>query len=125
MAYGEMPAEEPSDDHEALKLLRDLRSDSGNYVSDQKSHLMKMCLQEIAEARGDTEAYIAQYSARELKRPDIAAEVAQLLLAEGNADDAMATLTGADLATTDVREALEFCDLISQASTKAAFMSAV
>ena len=35
------------------------------------------------------------------------------------------TLTGADLATTDVREALEFCDLISQASTKAAFMSAV
>ena len=96
-AYGEMPAEEPSDDHEALRFLRDLRSDSGNYVSDQKSQLMKMCLQEIAEARGDTEAYIAQYSARELTRPDIAAEVAQLLLAEGNADDAMATLTGADL----------------------------
>ncbi len=31
-AYGQMPADEPSDDHEALIFLRDLRSDSGNYA---------------------------------------------------------------------------------------------
>jgi len=94
--HAEMPAEEAPEDHEALRFLRDLRSDSGNYATDQKDRLIKMCLQEIAEARGDTAAYIAQYSARELIRPDIAAEVAQLLLAQGQTEDALATLTGAD-----------------------------
>ncbi|XHY17221.1 hypothetical protein SuNHUV7_20140 (plasmid) [Pseudoseohaeicola sp. NH-UV-7] len=29
-----------------------------------------MCLQEIAEAQGDTAAYIAQYSKHDLARPD-------------------------------------------------------
>ena len=56
-----------------------------------------MCLQDIAEAQGDTEAYIAQYSDADLERPDIAAEVAQLLLSQGQAGDALNTLTGADL----------------------------
>ncbi|MEP1201636.1 DUF6880 family protein [Tateyamaria sp.] len=97
-AYGEMPAEESPDYHEALLFLRDLRSDSGDYASDQKDRLIKICLQEIAEAQGDTAAYIAQYSERDLERPDIAAEVAQLLLSQGQANDALKTLTGADLA---------------------------
>ena len=96
-AYSEVPAEELPEDHEALRFLRDLRSDSGDYVSDQKDRLIKMCLQEIAEAQGDTDAYIAQYSARDLARPDIAAEVAQLLLSQGEAEEALKTLTDADL----------------------------
>ncbi|WP_298971750.1 DUF6880 family protein [uncultured Roseobacter sp.] len=96
-AYREMPAEASQDDHEALRFLRDLRGDSGNYVSDQKDRLIKMCLQEIAEAQGDTDAYIAQYSAHDLARPDIAAEVAQLLLSQGEAKEALKTLTEADL----------------------------
>lgn len=94
--YARMPAEDTPDEHEALRFLRDLRSGTGNYAVDQKNHLIKTCLQEIAEARGDTEAYIAQYSNRELTRPDIAAEVALLFLAQGQADAALATLTGAD-----------------------------
>lgn len=98
VAYGEMSVQASSDEHEALRFLRDLRSDNGDYARDQKDRLVKMCLQEIAEAQGDTEAYIAQYSARERTRPDVAAEVAQLLLAQGQADDALDTLTGADLA---------------------------
>ena len=96
-AFSEIPAEEASDDHEALRFLRDLRSDGGNYARDQKDRLVKMCLQEIAEAQGDTAAYIAQYSGRDLARPGIAAEVAQLLLSQGQADEALKTLTGADL----------------------------
>ena len=96
-AYSEMPAEESFEDHDALRFLRDLRSDNGGYASDQKDRFIKMCLQEIAEAQGDTAAYIAQYSARDLARPDIAAEVAHLLLAQGKAEDALATLTSADL----------------------------
>ena len=96
-AYSEMPAEASHDDHEALRFLRDLRSDSVDYVSIQKDRLVKMCLQEIAEAQGDTDAYIAQYSERDLARPDIAAEVAQLQLSQGQAEEALKTLTGADL----------------------------
>ena len=96
-AYSEMPAEASHDDHEALRFLRDLRSDSVDYVSNQKDRLVKMCLQEIAEAQGDTDAYIAQYSERDLARPDIAAEVAQLQLSQGQAEEALKTLTGADL----------------------------
>ena len=96
-AYGMIPAEELSDDHEALVFLRDLRNDSGNYASDRKDRLTKMCLQEIAEAQGDTAAYIAQYSVRDLARPEIAAEVARLLLSQEQADDALTTLNGADL----------------------------
>ena len=92
-----MPAEASHDDHEALRFLRDLRSDSVDYVSIQKDRLVKMCLQEIAEAQGDTDAYIAQYSERDLARPDIAAEVAQLQLSQGQAEEALKTLTGADL----------------------------
>jgi hypothetical protein len=95
-AYGQMPAEDSPDDHEALRFLRDLRSDSGNYATDRKDSLIKRCLQDVAVSQGDTRAYIAQYSARELTRPDIAAEVAQLLLSQGQADDALAMLTGAD-----------------------------
>ena len=95
--YGAMPADHASEDHEALQFLRNLRSDSGNYANDQKNRLVKMCLQQIAEARGDTDAYIAQFSARELARPAIAAEVAQLLLAQGQADDALALLRDVDL----------------------------
>ncbi len=96
-AYGEVPVEEPVEDHEALKFLRELRSDSGTYARDRQDRLVKMCLQEIAEAQGDTDAYIAQYSERDLARPDIAAEVAKLLLAQGQAADALNTLTSADL----------------------------
>lgn len=96
-AYSEMPAEASHDDHEALRFLRDLRSDSVDYVSNQKDRLVKMCLQEIAEAQGDTDAYIAQYSERDLARPDIAAEVAQLLLSQGETKEALKTLTDVDL----------------------------
>lgn len=96
-AYSKAPAEEPSDDHEALRFLRDLRSDNGNYASDQQDRLVKLCLQQIAEAQGDTAAYISQYSAQDLARPDISAEVAQLLLSQGQADDALKMLTGAEL----------------------------
>jgi len=80
-----------------LRFLRDLRSDSGNYAAERKSRLVQMCLQEIAQAEGDTGAYIAQYSDQDLARPSIAAEVAQLLLAEGRADAALDILTAADL----------------------------
>lgn len=92
----QMPPEQPEEEHEALRFLRNLRSDSGNYAAERQTRLIKMCLQEIAEAEGDTDAYIAQYTAQDLTRPSIAAEVAQLLLAEVRAEEALETLEQAN-----------------------------
>lgn len=86
-AYEEAPLEEEQD-HEALRFLRDLRG-GGDYLAKQKARLIKMIRQEIAEAEGDTSAYIAQYSKRDLARADIAAEVAGLYLAEDKPEAAL------------------------------------
>lgn len=95
-AHAQTPVEEP-EGHAAIQFLRDLRSSGGNYAAEQKSRLIKQSLQEIAAAEGDTDAYVAQYSAVELTRPHIAAEVAELHLSEGRAEAGLAVLTGADL----------------------------
>jgi hypothetical protein len=95
--YAETPLDVADDDHEAIHFLRELRSSNGNYRAEQKAALIKMVLQDIAIAEGDTGAYIAQYSQEDLTRPGIAAEVAQLLLAEGKSQDALALLEAADL----------------------------
>ena len=93
-AYEAEPLEAETD-HEALRFLRDLRG-GGHYLAKQKARLIKSLRQEIAEAEGDTSAYIAQYTDQDLKRPDIAAEVAQLYLNEGKAEEALALLQGAE-----------------------------
>lgn len=93
-AHAETPVE-ASEDHAALQFLRDLRSSSGNYVADHKARLIKMCLQDIALAQGDTDGYIAQYSAQDLTRPSIAADVASLLMEAGRTAEALEVLEGA------------------------------
>lgn len=50
---------------------------------------------QIAEARGDVDAYMAQFDARQLSRPALAADVARHLLEAGRADQALAVLDGA------------------------------
>lgn len=94
-AYGAAPLPTGQDDHEAIQFLRELRG-GPDYATERKARFIKECLQEIAAAAGDTEAYIAQYSAKDLKRRDIAAEVAALLLAESNAKAALDLLLDAD-----------------------------
>lgn len=94
--FEDAPVQDEPEEHAALRFLRDLRSASGTYAADQKARLVKLCRQEIAEAQGDTGAYIAQYSEQDLQRPKVAAEVAELLLAGGRADDALHILTCAD-----------------------------
>ncbi|MEP3026004.1 MAG: DUF6880 family protein [Ascidiaceihabitans sp.] len=96
-AYADAPLDDVDDEHEAIHFLRELRSSNGNYLAEQKAALIKMVLQDIAIAEDDTGAYIAQYSQDDLTRPGIAAEVAQLLLAEGKSQEALALLEAADL----------------------------
>lgn len=94
-SYAAAPPEAETDDHEAIQFLRQLR-EGANYAADRKARFVKWCLQEIAAAAGDTAAYVAQYSDKDLKRKDISAEVAQLLLSEGRAQDAYDLLLDAD-----------------------------
>jgi hypothetical protein len=90
-------AEEASDEHAALQFLRDLRSTGGSFAADQKAYLIRTCLQDIATAQGDMDAYIAQYSDDNLRHPRIAAEVAQLLLDAARPQEALDVLIEVDL----------------------------
>lgn len=95
--YADTPLDVVDDDHEAIHFLRELRSSNSSYRADQKAARIKMILQDIAIAEGDTGAYIEQYSQEDLTRPGIAAEVAQLMLAEGKSLEALGLLEAADL----------------------------
>ena len=94
-AYSEEALEIETEDHDAIRFLRSLRG-GDNYAAVQKSRLVKRSLQEIAAVSGDTDAYIAQYSDKDLKRKDISAEVAMLYLAEDRDEDALRLLSAAD-----------------------------
>jgi len=58
-------------------------------------------LLQIAEARGDVDAYMAQFNARQLSRPAVAADVALHLLEAGRAEQGLAVLDGAAANVTD------------------------
>lgn len=96
-AYEAAPIETENTDHDAILFLRELRGSTANYRAERKAMRIRLIRQEIATAEGDTHAYIAQYSAQDLTRPQIAAEVAQLKLTEDLPDDALALLEAADL----------------------------
>jgi hypothetical protein len=57
---------------------------------------VRFALQEIADAQGDVDAFIAQYEEPAKKAPKIAAEIARRLLAAGRLDDAWQTLEAAE-----------------------------
>ena len=57
---------------------------------------VRMALQEIADAQGDVDAFIAQYEAPIRKAPKIAAEIARRLLAAGRANEAWQTIEAAE-----------------------------
>jgi hypothetical protein len=57
---------------------------------------VRLAMQEIADAQGDVDAYIAQYEEPARKAPKIAAEIARRLLAAGRADEAWQTIDAAE-----------------------------
>jgi hypothetical protein len=62
-----------------------------------RQRAVKMALQDIADAQGDAEAFIAQYEPHVRKVPKIAAEIAQRLLAAGRAGDALGFIERAEV----------------------------
>ncbi|MEP4195497.1 MAG: DUF6880 family protein [Aliishimia sp.] len=95
LVHADTPVEE-GEDHAALQFLRDLRSSSGNYAVEQKTRLIQSSLQDIAAAQGDLDAYIAQFSKRDLRRAQIGAEVAELLMDAARPEEALERLRDAE-----------------------------
>lgn len=55
-----------------------------------------LALQDIADAQGDVDAFIAQYDEKTRRVPKIAAEIGQRLLAAGRAEEALAIVEAAE-----------------------------
>lgn len=94
-AFAAHPPAPEDDTHEAIQFLRSLRGER-DYRAEQRQRFVRQCLQEIAAVSGDTMAYVEQFSPQDLQRKSVAAEVAQLLVADGQADRALAYLNIAD-----------------------------
>ena len=61
-----------------------------------RQSLVEMALKDIADAMGDVDAFIAQYNSATRKVPQIAADIAQRLLAAGRARDALGFIERAE-----------------------------
>jgi hypothetical protein len=90
--FADTPLFEPEVEHEAILFLRELRGEA-DHSAKRKQRFVQQCLQEIATASGDTDAYIGQYSSEDLSNKVIAAEVACLLLKDNKARDALVLLS--------------------------------
>ena len=59
-------------------------------------YVLRHALEQIADAEGDVDGYIAQHSSRARKVPQIAAQIAHRLLKAGRVDEAWAAINAAD-----------------------------
>ncbi len=94
-AFADMPPDAKPDDHVALRFLRELRG-GDDFAAARKARFVKATLQETATAAGDTGAYIALFTADDLRQKPIAAEVAMLLLADDCGAEGLDILRNAD-----------------------------
>ena len=72
--------------------MRELRGEADQSAK-RKQRFVQECLQEIATASGDTDAYIGLYSSEDLRNKVVAADVAMLLLKDSKAKDALVLLS--------------------------------
>ncbi len=62
-----------------------------------KDSMLRMALKELADAMGDVEAFVSQHDNAARRQPQIAAEIAQRLLAANRAEEALAAIDSADV----------------------------
>ena len=96
VTYQNNPETDEGEDHAALIFLRSLRGEDSQ-PNTRKIRLVQTWLQDIAQAQGDAETYIAQYTAQDLLLPGVAAEIAQIWLEAERQDEALALLEATDL----------------------------
>ncbi len=78
-----------------LARLRALVQDEIEDLSARQARRMRGILQDIAEAEGDTDAFIAQIPPVDRSRPSVAADIAARLTSVGRADEALSALRNA------------------------------
>jgi hypothetical protein len=67
-----------------------------DYAERRRDTIVKMALQEIADAQGDADAFIAQQSEKARSVPAVAIKIAQRLLAAGRIDEAWTAIEAVD-----------------------------
>ena len=67
-----------------------------DHAGRRRDSMVRLALQEIADAQGDADAFIAQQSERARTVPKVAAEIAQRLLAAGRAEEAWTAINAVD-----------------------------
>jgi len=82
-----IPAVAPALGESGLALLQRFYGQNGGPDA-------RLVLLQIAELRGDVDAYLAQFTPRQLAQPLVAADVVPLLLQAGRAEQALALLDG-------------------------------
>jgi hypothetical protein len=70
--------------------------DTEDYADRWRDSMIKLALQQIADAQGDVDAFIAQQSEAAKTVPAVAAEIAQRLLAAGRTDEAWQAINAVD-----------------------------
>ena len=68
---------------------------SDSLAERSRMSVVRLALQDIADAQGDVDGYIAQYDERTKRVPQIAAKIAERLLTVGRAKEALQTLESA------------------------------
>lgn len=88
--------EDAGPEHPALAAL-DRRAGARRMgpAAERRARVMRRTLQQIALAEGDAHAFVAHLPASALKRPEVATEAAQRLLAAEDAEAALTLLEGA------------------------------
>jgi len=94
----EPPAMAANEDRRVIGMSMSGPIFQDDYEIRRHARLVQSALTEIADALGDVDGYAARFSAEERANPAIAARIAERLLADNRAEDAMAALAGAEIA---------------------------
>ena len=86
----------PGDKRTIIGLGADGPIYEADFKARSRASAIRICLQEIADAQGDVDAFVAQYDLATRKVPGIAAKIALRLLAARRAEEALQTLEEAE-----------------------------
>ena len=78
----------PDEEREILGWGRDGPLYSDAYAEIHRANMIRLALEQIADAQGDVDAFIAQKSDKARTVPEVAADIARRLLAAGRTDEA-------------------------------------
>ena len=97
IALSKVPPEKPSDkDRKVIGWGSGRPLYADDLANRHRDSVIRLALQEIADAQGDVDAFIAQQSEKARTVPAIAAEIAQRLLKAGRAEEAWSAINAVE-----------------------------